>query len=308
MDHIGIDIGGTKCAVVRGNINDGVKEKVRFETRDLNETLDRIIDEVKKMMPCVSIGISCGGPLDEKLGIIKSPPNLPGWDNVHICEMLNERFGVPVRLLNDANAGALAEWRFGAGRGCQSMIFMTFGTGLGAGMILDGRLYSGTNGNAGEIGHIRLADEGPIGYGKRGSFEGFCSGGGITRLAVIEAERAIALGKPLSFAKSREELGALDTKRLAELAQEGDVDALMIFEKSAEKLGRGLAIVIDILNPEVIAIGGVYSRAEKLFFDKMMDVLKKEALPESLSVCRIVPAELGERIGDIAALSAAIYE
>jgi glucokinase len=86
------------------------------------------------------------------------------------------------------------------------------------------------------------------------------------------------------------------------------MDAIMIFEKSAEKLGRGLAIVIDILNPEVIAIGGVYSRAEKLFFDKMMDVLKKEALPESLSVCRIVPAELGEAIGDMAALSAAIYE
>lgn len=302
---IGIDIGGTKCAVVKGNLEVGVTDKIRFETASRDETLARIFEAAEKMMPADAIGISCGGPLDEKKGIILSPPNLPGWDEVHIVEELTSRLGIPAKLLNDANAGALAEWNFGAGRGCENMLFMTFGTGLGAGLILNGKLYSGTNGNAGEIGHIRLSQSGPVGYGKSGSFEGFCSGGGIASLAKMLGAEAIRNGEPLSFAKDAESLTRIDTKTLAELASAGDVDAIRIFELSGEKLGAGLAIVIDILNPEVIAIGGVYSRAQRLFYDSMMTVLKKEALPQSLDACKIVPAELGEKIGDVAALSAA---
>ena len=303
---IGIDIGGTKCAVVKGNLESGVTHKVRFDTVSKDECLARIFDAVEKMMPADAIGISCGGPLDEKRGIILSPPNLPGWDEVRITEMLTARFEIPAKLLNDANAGALAELNFGAGRGCENMIFMTFGTGLGAGLILGGRLYYGTNGNAGEIGHIRLAPRGPVGYGKAGSFEGFCSGGGITEFAKILGDEAIRSGKPLSFAKSAEDLTRIDTKTLAELAKAGDADAIRIFEMSGEKLGAGLAVVIDILNPEVIAIGGVYSRARELFYDSMMRVLRREALPQSLEACKIIPAELGEKIGDVAALSAAV--
>ena len=176
---IGIDIGGTKCAVVSGSLEAGVRDKIRFDTVSCEQTLAQIYAAVEKLMPADAIGVSCGGPLDEKRGVILSPPNLPGWDEVHIVEELERRFGIPAKLLNDANAGALAEWNFGAGRGSENMLFLTFGTGLGAGLILGGRLYSGTNGNAGEIGHIRLAPSGPIGYGKAGSFEGFCSGGGI---------------------------------------------------------------------------------------------------------------------------------
>ena len=306
MYYIGIDIGGTKCAVVKGNLELGVTEKIRFETTSLDETLKNIFDAVEKMMPALAIGISCGGPLDEKRGIIMSPPNLPGWDDVHITEILTERFGIPAKLLNDANAGALAEWRFGAGKGCENMLFLTFGTGLGAGVILGSRLYSGTNGNAGEIGHIRLADDGPVGYGKAGSFEGFCSGGGITRLAVIMGKEALLRGTPLSFGKSEEELETLTTKKLADMAHAGDRDAIAVFDASAEKLGAGLSIVIDILNPERIVIGGVYSRAEDLFLEGMHKVLKRETLSPSYDVVRIVPATLGEAIGDIAALSAAI--
>lgn len=302
---IGIDIGGTKCAVVKGNLEVGVTEKIRFDTVSKDETLDKIFEAVKSLMPADAIGISCGGPLDEKRGIILSPPNLPGWDEVHIVEELTSRFGIPAKLLNDANAGALAEWNFGAGRGCENMLFMTFGTGLGAGLILGGKLYSGTNGNAGEIGHIRLADDGPVGYGKPGSFEGFCSGGGIAGLARILGAEAIRKGKPLSYGKDTESLTRIDTKTLAELARAGDADAIRIFEISGEKLGAGLAVVIDILNPEVIAIGGVYSRAQELFYNSMMTVLEREALPQSLDACKIIPAELGEKIGDVAALSAA---
>lgn len=305
-NFIGIDIGGTKCAVVKGDLKRGVVEKIRFETAGVRETLDKIYSAVEKMMPAVAIGISCGGPLDEKLGIIQSPPNLPGWDDVHIKDELESRFCIPVKLLNDANAGAIAEWKFGAGKECENMLFLTFGTGLGAGMILGGRLYSGTNGNAGEIGHIRLADDGPVGYGKAGSFEGFCSGGGIAKLAKAICRDALKRGDPISFAKNEGEIEAINTKALADLAHGGDADAKRIFDISAEKLGAGLSVVIDIINPERIVIGGVYSRAADLFASGMRAALEREALAPSLSVCEIVPAALGEEIGDIAALSAAI--
>ena len=155
--YIGIDIGGTKCAVTLGDSEGRIVRKIRFETTDRDSTLKKILDAVAEMGECDSIGISCGGPLDEKNGIILSPPNLPGWDDVHIVDMIKERFSVPVRLMNDANACAIAEWRFGAGVGCDNMVFLTFGTGLGAGLIINGRPYSGSIGFAGEVGHIRLA-------------------------------------------------------------------------------------------------------------------------------------------------------
>ena len=303
---IGIDIGGTKCAVVSGNFEVGVTDKIRFETASKDETLEQIFRAVEGLMPAEAIGISCGGPLDERRGVIQSPPNLPGWDDVHITEELERRFGIPAKLLNDANAGAIAEWKFGAGQGCENMLFLTFGTGLGAGLILGGRLYSGTNGNAGEIGHIRLAADGPIGYGKAGSFEGFCSGGGIAKLAQSICSAALESGNPIGFADSEEKIAEIDTKMLAELAHGGDEDAKRIFDISAEKLGEGLSVVIDILNPEKIVIGGVYSRAADLFAAGMNRVLQRETLRQSLGVCEIVPAKLGEEIGDIAALSVAI--
>ncbi|MCR5484128.1 MAG: ROK family protein, partial [Clostridiales bacterium] len=204
MYSLGIDIGGTKCAVIlgKGSMPDDPKElivdRISFPTgreRGYNEVIKDIISSADEIMRrnetdagrLIGIGISCGGPLDSKKGTINCPPNLPDWDNVPICDIFTEKFGVPVFLQNDANACAAAEWKFGAGRGCDNMVFLTFGTGMGAGLILNGRLYSGTNDMAGEVGHIRLEKDGPVGYGKSGSFEGFCSGGGIARLSRIMA-------------------------------------------------------------------------------------------------------------------------
>ena len=307
--YIGIDIGGTKCAIVKGRrLSSGemeIVDKIRFETTDFKETLERIMNAVATLMPCEKIGISCGGPLDEKRGVILSPPNLPGWDEVYITDMLTERFGVPARLCNDANACALAEWKFGAGKGTSNMVFMTFGTGLGAGLIIDGRLYGGTNGMAGEAGHIRLDTDGPVGYGKAGSFEGFCSGGGIAKLAKTYATDALSEGRAAFGCKNKEDIEEINTKMIADLAKAGDAEALAIFERSAEKLGMGLSVLIDILNPERIVLGGIYTRCEELFLSKMTEVLSREALAPSLSVCKVVPAVLGESIGDIAALAVA---
>lgn len=303
--YIGIDIGGTKCAVVLGDRQGKVVKKVRFETTTKDETLERIMNAVAEMGESESIGISCGGPLDEKNGVILSPPNLPGWDDVHIVDMLQERFGVPARIMNDANACAIAEWKFGAGVGTDNMVFMTFGTGLGAGLILNGRLYAGSTGFAGEIGHIRLADFGPAGYGKIGSFEGFCSGGGLREIGRCLAREYIQRGEAPAFAKTGS-LEDVNVPQMAEAARGGDRCALEAFELCGRMLGKGLAIICDVLNPDAVVIGSVYTRCRDLLEKHTRSCLEKEALPAVASHVKILPAALGEQIGDLAALAVAM--
>ena len=290
---IGIDIGGTKCAIAKADDSGNILESDRFQTTDLQGTLDAIFRTTDRLLKGgeAVFGVSCGGPLDSRRGVIQSPPNLPGWDDVHITKMLSERFGGRAFLMNDANAGALAEWQFGAGRGVRSMVFLTHGTGMGGGLILDGRLYEGASGDAGEIGHVRMAPDGPVGYGKPGSFEGFCSGGGIAKLA---KGRIPALPEP-------------SAQQVAEAAEQGIPEAIAIMEESGAWLGRGLAILIDILNPEMIVFGSIYTRSGHLLENAMRRELEREALPSALRTCRIVPAQLGEKTGITAAVAVATY-
>lgn len=315
--YLGIDIGGTKCAVVMGESDFKIHHKIQFETRferGYSEILDEFSGHIDNLLPKIPgkqlkrIGISCGGPLDSKKGIIHSPPNLPGWDNVPIVKFFNEKYGVPVAIQNDANACALAEWLMGAGKGTQNMIFLTFGTGMGSGLILNGNLYAGTNDLGGEVGHIRLADDGPVGFGKAGSFEGFCSGGGIAQLAHTLVSEKLKSGEPVTFCTDLESVAKLTAKDVALAARDGDPTAAEIIRISGEYLGRGLAVLIDVLNPECIVIGSIYARNEELFKPHVDRILKKEAIPSALEVCRIKPAMLGDSIGDYAALCVAIYE
>ena len=302
--YIGIDIGGTKCAVVLGDSN-GILKKVAFPTQECKQTITKILDIAESFGKADAVGISCGGPLDSRRGIIMSPPNLPGWDNIPIAELVTERLGIPAYLQNDANACALAEWRFGAGRGAQNMAFLTFGTGLGAGLILNGRLVDGANGMAGEIGHVRLTEDGPIGYGKAGSAEGYCSGGGIARLGRAMAGDALSRGETLPYCKTEEELENINAKLLADYARAGEPLAKQVYDISGRMLGKTLSILIDLLNPEVIVIGSIFVRAGDLLIPEMNRELEREAIPLSRSVCRIVGAELSEEIGDLAALAVA---
>lgn len=316
--YLGIDIGGTKCAVVVGDDNFKIHTKIQFETRTGERNYKAVIDEFfvhidslfsafpKKHLK--GIGISCGGPLDSKKGMIYSPPNLPGWDNVPIVEIFSKKFGVPAAIQNDANACALAEWLMGAGKGTQNMIFLTFGTGMGSGLILNGRLYAGTNDLGGEVGHIRLDKNGPVGFGKAGSFEGFCSGGGIAQLAKTIVAEKLKSAVKVGFCPNLKDAEMLNAKSVAEAALAGDLVALEIIQVSAEYLGRGLAVLIDILNPECIVIGSIYSRNEMLFKPHVERILKEEAIPSAVEVCQIQPALLGESIGDYAALCVALYE
>ncbi len=314
MNLIGIDIGGTKCAVVLGVIDSrgvpSVKMRMVFPTpKGPDAALSLIYDKVSDLMQKESvsgIGISCGGPLDSKNGIILSPPNLPGWDNIHITDDMHKRFGVPVLLMNDANACALAEWRYGAGKGYDNVVFFTFGTGMGAGLILDGKLYSGTCDLAGEVGHLRLSEFGPVGFGKAGSFEGWCSGGGIAQVGQILARREIQMGRKVSFCNSLSSLQDITARSIAEAAYAGDRTAAEVYRIIADYLGRGLAMVIDMLNPQVIILGSIYGRSRDLIEPYMNEALRRESISFSLEKCTIVPAGLGESIGDMAALTLAI--
>lgn len=303
---LGIDIGGTKCAITLGDENGQVLRKERFLTTSVDETIENIIKYAKELKgdnEVFASGVSCGGPLDEEKGIILSPPNLPGWDEIHIKEKLEDALKIPCGVRNDANACAMAEYYFGAGRGTKNMVFMTFGTGLGAGLILNGKLYSGTNGNAGELGHIRLGAFGPSGYGKCGSFEGFCSGSGLKEIGRAFAREALQRGEKVSFIG--ENIDDFEVKDMADAARKGDKIALKAFELCGTKLGEGLSIVIDLLNPEKIIIGSVYARCEDLLKPYMEKVLGVEALAPALKVCKVVPPYLSENIGDVAALAVA---
>lgn len=314
MRVLGLDIGGTKCAVLLADAGEKIEiiKKLRFETHTelgfeyamgkLMECAQELIDASDA--PVQAIGISCGGPLDSRRGIVQSPPNLPGWDDVHITEALEQRFGIPAFLQNDANACGLVEWKYGAGRGCGDMVFLTMGTGMGAGIIADGRLLRGRNDMAGEVGHIRLEHDGPVGYGKAGSFEGFASGGGIARLACMLRREWLEHGDAPNWKESDEELS---TRALADYARSGDHFARCVFDMAGEYLGQGIAVIADVLNPEKVVIGGVFMRCADLIEPSMWAAIRREALPHTCAGLQVVPAETNEQIGDFAAVMVAVY-
>ena len=307
--YIGLDIGGTKCAAVLGNLGSEVEilDKITFPTA--GKTPDEIlslfsdfITEKSKLGKIEGIGIACGGPLDSKKGIVKKPPSLPLWDNIEVVKYFEDKFNIPTYLKNDADACAVAEWKYGAGKGTENMIFITFGTGFGSGLILNGRLYSGTNDNAGEIGHVRLRKNGPVGYNKAGSCEGFCSGSGIRRLALLELDKMQKKGVTPDFLNKVGGEDGVTAKSIAEHARLGDEFCKRIYKISGKMLGETLSILIDLFNPQKIVIGGVFMRSNDLLYPHAEKIIKKESLIYSRQVVEVVPAKLSENIGDVSAL------
>lgn len=313
--YIGIDIGGTKCAtLIAEDDGDGLRFISRIEEKTAGgyrTIIAKLKANIRKQLEKAgltvedikSIGIACGGPLNEETGVILSPPNLPDWDGVPVCEMFREEFSLPCYLMNDANACALAEYKYGAGVGAKNFVFMTYGTGLGAGMVLNGNLYVGSSSMAGEVGHIRISTQGETCYHKKGCFESFCSGAGMRLHAIRYLKKELDAGREIFWDAQRlEELTVKDIKRFAD---EGNKQALHIYAKAGYYLGKGLAILVDIVNPDRICIGGIYTRAEKYIRPQMLKMLKKEALPEAVSAVRVVPSVLKEQIGDYSAVTVA---
>jgi glucokinase len=314
---VGIDIGGTKTAVLLSSHPPEVLARKQFATRPAQGP-ERELELIKSGIHALlaeqglstsamrRIGVSCGGPLDRVQGIIQKPPNLPTWDDVPIKALLEREFSVECLIENDANAGAVAEHRFGAGQGCQNMVFLTMGTGLGAGIITDGRLYRGTNDLAGEVGHLRLTRTGPIGHNKKGSAEGWASGGGMAQVAHQQVSAALKKKRQTRLAKLYRAGATITAKDIGVAARQGDTVAREILETTGQRLGEVLAILIDLLNPDRIVIGGLAMRLGDLLLEPARRVIQREALDLPAHTCQVVPAILGEGIGDAAALCIAM--
>ncbi len=316
---VGVDIGGTTITLsLCREQTDALPlllESVAIGTREVPDAaaIERVLTHgardllARHDVRADACGISCGGPLDPGGGLILSPPNLPPWGTLPVVRIMKDSLGAPARLLNDADAGALVEWRFGAGAGARHMLFITHGSGFGAGIIANGALYQGS-GQAGEIGHVRLERLGPVGYGKRGSVEGFCSGGGIAQLARAAAAERYQQGLEVAFCDGPDQLHLIRAEDAARAAAAGDPVALDVFDLAGDYLGRVLALLIDVFAPQRIVLGAVYQRSQALLEPSMRRALEREALASSLDACEIVPARFTTELRHLAAFAAATHE
>ena len=296
---LGLDIGGTKSAAVVGDRDGNVLARVWAPTppgswREAVDVLFGLLRECRQhgcdLREARALGVSCGGPLDSSTGIVYAPPNLPHWDAVPLKSLLEEEFGLPVFIENDANATALAEHRWGAGQGCRDMAFLTMGTGIGAGLILDGRLYRGRRDLAGEVGHAVLLPDGPLcPCGKRGCLEALASGTAIGRAG-------------------RERFGEEDmtAETVCARARLGDPMAKKILTEAAFWMGLGLANLLHTLNLERIVLGTLAVHAGDLLLQPIRDAAQAHCWPRVWEGVSIVPAALGDAAQDKAALAVAL--
>ena len=240
-----------------------------------------------------AVGVSIGGPLNASTGTILSPPHLPGWDNVPLKEILRGELSLPVTVEHDAAACLLAEHLWGAAAGCSHAAYLTCGTGCGAGVLIDGRILRGPDGQSPEVGHIRLAPDGPVMFGKAGCTESFCSGEGIGKLA--------------GFLLPDRFPGGADTKQLADLAAAGDEDARAVLVESARRTGQLCALLADTFSPQVFVLGSLARYFAPWWREEIERAFRDEALPANSAHTRIVPAELGEKLQDLSAIAAWIH-
>ncbi|MCL4515384.1 MAG: ROK family protein [Firmicutes bacterium] len=311
---IGVDLGGTKVATALTDIHGRILQRAEVPTgaqEGAGAVISRIVDSIRAVMNTVvdgrkvsseevlGIGIGSPGPLDVKKGIVLYSPNLK-WENIPICDPIAAAFGLPTYLDNDASVAAMAESRFGAGKGVPNMIYMTVSTGIGGGMIINGRLYRGSHGNAGEIGHMTIKPDGPrCGCGNFGCLEALASGTAIAR----EAAEGIRAGVATTLREKTNGDPARVTARLVgEALREGDSFAREVIHQAGNYLGIGLANLVNIFDPEMIVIGGGVSRIGEELFEPARKTMRERALAAVVKDVKIVPALLG---GDSGVLGAA---
>ena len=315
---VGIDIGGTKLATVVADSTGHIFSKVRKPTlaeRGPEYALQLLFDMVRETINLAgleqksisAIGVSCGGPLDTKTGVVYSPPNLPGWDALPLKAQLESEFEIPVTIENDANASALAEYRFGGGRGYNAVLYMTMSTGIGGGIVIDGQIYHGANDSAGEVGHQILLPDGPrCGCGKRGCLEALCSGPAIARRARTAIQEQLADKNTLAttllnLADGRIE--AVKSEHVLAAAETGDVLALQLVDETAYYMGWGIANLVNILNPDIVLLGTIAIAAGDLLLNPIRKTVSEFAMTRPAEAVKIAPAQLGKALGDLAAIA-----
>ncbi len=311
---LGLDIGGTKLAAGIVTL-EGVEIAQDRTPTQVEEgptaVIDRLIELSRSVVrqagitmdQVIAAGVGCGGPLDPTTGIIKDPPNLPGWTDVPLVHILQEALQVPVYLENDANAGALGEHRFGAGRGVANLVYLTISTGIGGGIIINNRLYAGENGNAGEIGHMVVAYNGrPCNCGGKGCLEAYASGTSIA----ARAREAVASGEPSILASLAGGVEQITAEHLEQAIHAGDPLATRLWVETTEILGVGIASVINIFNPRRVVLGGGITNVGSLLFDPVRAIALSRAMGPLAKVVEIVPAQLGGQVGVLGAAAVAM--
>lgn len=294
---LGLDIGGTKSAAVMGDWQGRILARRAGPTPqgDWPEAVAFLVQLVRDVCrgadvspsDAWALGVSCGGPLDSSTGVVYAPPNLPHWDAVPLKARLEEAFGLPTVVENDANATALAEHRWGAGVGCRDMAFLTMGTGIGAGLILDGNLYRGGRDLAGEVGHATVLPDGPpCPCGKRGCLEALASGTAMGRLG-----------------RERYNDDSVTGPDVCERARAGDATAQAIIAEVAHWMGVGLANLLHTLNLERIVLGTLAVHAADLLLEPIRASAQAHCWPRVWEGVRILPAALGDSAQDMAALA-----
>ena len=309
VKRIGIDVGGTnvKIALVDGEGKIIYSNSVpTYAQMGYEYTVNNIKQAIKDLMKETNteakdiqgIGFDFPGQVDCKTGVVKLAPNIPGWVNVPIAQMIEEEFNIPTRIDNDVRCAALGELKFGAGRGCENFVCITVGTGIGSGLVINGKVVRGAANAAGELGHIKLQmEDGPLcGCGDSGCLEAFASGPSI----VAMAQEYLKGGKSAKFRELAGD-GEITPYIVAKAAEAGDPVAKRIFEKMGYYIGMGLTSVINLLNPEKIIIGGGVAECGELLLDPIRRTINDRAMKVQRESVEIVPAELGNSAGVIGA-------
>ena len=307
--RIGVDVGGTniKIALVdfEGKIVYSNTTPTRAElgyeagVNSIKQAIRDLMTETNASAESIeAIGFGLPGQIDYKEGIVKNLPNIPGWINIPLAKMIEDEFSIPTRLDNDVRCAALGELNFGAGQGCENLICITVGTGIGSGIVLNGKLVRGASNAAGEIGHIKLSiDEGPLcGCGDYGCFEAYASGPAIVTLA----KEYISGGKSAKYKEMASD-GIITPYIVAQAALQGDAVSIQIFKQIGKIIGVGLASVVNLLNPEKIIIGGGVADAGEILLEPIRRTITDRAMPIQSSTVKVVPAQLANTAGVIGA-------
>ena len=308
-NRIGIDVGGTnvKIALVddsgkiiySNSVPTRAEMGYEYTVNNIKQAIYDLMKETKLTAKDIEgIGFGFPGQVDYKSGIVRLAPNIPGWVEVPIAKMIEDEFHIPTRVDNDVRCAALGELKYGAGKGCENLICITVGTGIGSGLIVNGKLVRGASNAAGEIGHIKLQiHDGPIcGCGDTGCMEAFASGPAI----VAMAEEYTLGGKSTKY-REMANGGDITPFIVAEAAKAGDPVAKRIFARIGEYIGIGMASVVNLLNPEKIIIGGGVADAGDILLEPLKETLKKRAMKIAGETVEVVPAQLGNTAGVIGA-------
>jgi glucokinase len=310
--YVGIDLGGTTLTAAVVDVSSGERMGRHHVPTLAKEGHDAVMDRMADLIDEVileagierqaigGVGVGVPGVLDLERGLTLFLPNLPGeWPNVPLRDTLEDATGLPVTLLNDVRSFTLAEKTFGAGRDANTVVGMAIGTGIGGGLVIDGKLHLGLDGTAGEVGHHVIDPYGPrCGCGSRGCLEAFASGPAISAMAL----KAITQGRTTQIAELVSyDLNEVTPKIIAEAALAGDPVAQEIYERAGFYIGIGVANLITIISPDMVVIGGGVAQAGDLLFDPIRRTVRETANVTPLEKVEIVPAELGTDAGLIGA-------